>query len=84
MGNPKDKLTKHEVYLVDFGLAKKWCKKDGQHISERKGRSMTGTIRFCSLNMHLTCEQSRRDDLEAIGYMLVWMAKGGSFITSFY
>lgn len=76
MGHPKDKKGKKEVYLVDFGLAKKWSRRSGEHIVERKGRSMTGTIRFCSINVHLGIEQSRRDDLEAIGYMGVWMAKG--------
>jgi serine/threonine protein kinase len=80
MGNPRDKDNKNEVYLVDYGLAKKWCGKNGDHIVERKGRSMTGTIRFCSVNMHQGIEQARRDDLEAIGYMAVYMVKGSIFL----
>ena len=76
MGNPRDKFNKYEIYLVDFGLAKKYCRKNGQHIADRTGRSMTGTIRYCSLNVHMGREQSRRDDLEAIGYMMVWLVKG--------
>mmetsp|Transcript_86452 Transcript_86452/g.106099 ORF Transcript_86452/g.106099 Transcript_86452/m.106099 type:complete len:381 (-) Transcript_86452:8-1150(-) len=66
------------VYLVDFGLAKRYVDKNGRHVScsSRKRTGITGTVRYSSLNVHEGVEPSRRDDLEAVGYMLMHFLRG--------
>ncbi|CDW83541.1 casein kinase [Stylonychia lemnae] len=67
----------HIVHMIDFGLAKRY--RDGkthQHIPYKENKNLTGTARYASVNAHLGIEQSRRDDLESIGYVLVYLANG--------
>ena len=67
----------NQVFLIDFGLSKKFRDpKTHQHIPYKENKNLTGTARYASINAHLGIEQSRRDDLEAIGYVSIYFIKG--------
>ena len=61
------------VYLLDFGLAKKYRLK---HYRMTKKKNLTGTARYASINALNGLTQSRRDDLEAVGYVLMYFLRG--------
>lgn len=61
---------------TDLGLCKFWKEEDGSHIVYQEGKMMTGTVRYMSINNHCGREQSRRDDMEAIGYMIIYLHRG--------
>ena len=43
----------NKVYIIDFGLSKRYLQKDGSHIPYRDNKNLTGTARYASLNTHL-------------------------------
>ena len=64
------------IHVIDLGFCKEWRREDGSHIVYQENKPFTGTVRYMSINNNMGREQSRRDDLEALVYMLIYFYKG--------
>ncbi|CAD8087039.1 unnamed protein product [Paramecium sonneborni] len=64
------------LYIVDFGISKFFKDENDSHISFRENQPFIGTTRYASINAHKGFSLSRRDDLESLGYMLIFLLKG--------
>ena len=70
-------LNKKIIYLIDFSLSKKYYSEaKAQHIKFTTGRKLIGTARYCCRNSHRGYEQGRRDDIESLGYVLMYFLLG--------
>ena len=66
------------IYLIDFGLSKKYrSSRTGKHIKFSNIKTLIGSVLFTSRYAIKGYESSRRDDLESLGYLLIYFAKGG-------
>lgn len=63
--------SKFEPYIIDFGLSKKII--ENTHINKKNINSVIGSFNFVSLNVINLIEPSRRDDIEAIIYILIYL-----------
>ena len=65
------------LYVIDLGLSKTYRHPETLiHVQRTKGKGMTGTARFASINTLSKYTQSRRDDLESLGYVIIYLIKG--------
>ena len=73
----KSENIMEDNFLIDFGLAKLYRDpKSHKHIPVKVKNTLTGTARYASLNAHRGLELSRRDDLESLGYVLLYLLRG--------
>lgn len=65
------------VYIIDFGLSNRYINPaNDAHINYKTGKKLIGTPSYASVNTLSGLEQSRRDDLESLGYLILYLLKG--------
>lgn len=65
-----------DIFLIDFSFCKKYINSNGEHILKNKINKLIGSVNYVSLNVHNLIEPSRRDDLESIVYILIYLYFG--------
>jgi len=66
----------NDVYLIDYGLASPYIDSKGDHIPYSTNARFHGTDKYASINNHHKIEPGRRDDLESLGYLLIYFLTG--------
>jgi serine/threonine protein kinase len=68
----------NEIYLIDFGFCRSYLDSNNNnaHIKMKNTHSMIGSKTYASIMSHKRVELSRRDDLESLGYMLLYFYSG--------
>ncbi|KAH7930180.1 kinase-like protein [Leucogyrophana mollusca] len=75
LGMPESQEAQR-IHIIAFGLAKRYLDPEtGRHVPYNEGTAFYGSAAFMSINAHLGREQSRRDDLESIGYVLIYFLR---------
>lgn len=69
------KNNSKKIYLIDMGFCKRYCV-DGKHIEPKVLSHPIGTPNYVSINVHNNIEPSRRDDMESLVYVLIYLLKG--------
>ncbi|KAH8238662.1 hypothetical protein KR038_006274, partial [Drosophila bunnanda] len=68
---------KNQLFIIDFGLSEEfWNEEAHRHVPPKSGSYLVGTARYASINAMTGGRQSRRDDMEALGYLLIYMLRG--------
>lgn len=68
--------SQHLLYMTNFRNAKKYMSSTGKHLKFKDGSNPGGTMRYASINAHVGIECSRRDDMESLAYLLIYLLKG--------
>ena len=64
------------IYIIDFGMSRKYrSSRTGKHIKFQKVTKINGTMRYISIYASKGYEHGRRDDLESLGYMIIYLMK---------
>jgi len=65
-------LNDKQLYIIDFGFCKTFIR-ENKHIPPGKTNNIIGTLNYASINAHDLFELSRRDDMESLGYLLIYL-----------
>jgi casein kinase 1 len=66
----------NRIYLIDFGICERYRLPDGHHIPYTKNNTFSGSYRYASMRQHRGDSPSRRDDLESLGFLMIYFLKG--------
>ena len=64
---------KEDIYMIDFGFCTKYKR---SVTNSSKTSNLIGTPKFASIVAHEFAELSRCDDLESVGYILIYLFMG--------